>query len=261
MRRRSSARPRKVWSWESADDLSVGPGAYDIPQLFGVNSVQYPNAPSPVISRGNKQAPHRESGPGVSNYQPNYFTNKPSSVSPVVGTEKQERLPFFQHMAKRSPGPIYNLQPPARPSTGGSISRAPRELHPRRESPSPGEYNVQLQKSSSAASFKGAYNPGKQYLPNYSRFLKGADTPGPADYHVQQKSHANLYVSRVGRNTRSRKGYIGTSFTPGPGEYAMPRAKASIAASFTTQKRVIDVKKCKIHAVASNEGILRRRLF
>ena len=75
-----------------------------------------------------------------------------------------------------------------------------RVMHNRSMTPSPGEYNLAGPHSSSSASFKGSYNPDKQYLSNYARYLKGKNTPGPANYNVRGSIKGKYgYVSKIGR--------------------------------------------------------------
>ena len=228
---------RKYWSWEDPNELSVGPGAYNLPSAFNDSSSCFHNSPKVAFPRSQKLprvysgTPLDKSSVGADSpsgwqYNPKHDFTKPTVNSSSFARARVKRIQQFDEFKDRSPGPVYNTRGAVAQCTGGCISRSVRKGFSPQDTPSPGQYHLERRHSHGSFSFKGAYNPEKQYLPNILKLFSGKHTPSPNAYKVSSLERVRgSYIAAVGRPVSSK---IDVQLgVPGPGSYNVANARST----------------------------------
>ncbi|CAG9332607.1 unnamed protein product [Blepharisma stoltei] len=227
-------------------DTEAGPGSYEIPNLFGKESVRYHNSPQITFSKAKstdklyygrqltKQLKGSQS-PGSSAYFPDIKSVAKSEGSTKFPKSKR-KFDFLNILMDRSPGPIYNY--PHSLSTSIAFPKATRDKPNNNEAPPPGSYNPKYFPNSSGFAFK---KPEKVLKGRFESFMQLTDTPGPAEYKVSAKPKQRGGIfSKVGRDA-----YEKYNLSPGPGSYDSDfkdYKRKTLVESFGKERRNIDIR-------------------
>lgn len=254
-----SSKGNSFTQWGFPIDSTAGPGSYHLNDSLGMPSLKYPNSPKaviPVAIKTSKVVISKElergkvgrESPGVGKYSPNVTLAIPTLPMVGIGKGKARDLEEMENMKLRSPGPIYAYSEQAFgrlrhnssvcfPKGKKGLTLSPSPL------PSPVSYSPSNKGSRlNSPSFKHKDDVSKLYFPNYIRYLKGKEGPGPAAYDLQP-SLLGRHITFVGRNDphQSKQSF------PGPGAYKDAQSIPGRLGRFGKSSRALDPRACKRH--------------
>ena len=261
-----STKGNSFTQWGFPIDLAAGPGSYSPHEELGLRSCKYPNSPKAVIPTAQKShklvsSKELEKGkagvesPGVGLYTPNVSLSIPSLPKIGIGKGKARNLEEMENMKIRSPGPIYayseqafgrlrhNSSVPLTqvcfPKSKKGLTSSPSPL------PSPVSYSPSAKGSRvNSPTFQHKDDLSKLYLPNYFRYLKGKEGPGPAAYEIQP-TLLGRQIAFGGRGEEKKA----KEPLPGPGTYyEKERApRQGRMGRFGKSSRALDPRACNSH--------------
>lgn len=256
-----SAKGNSFTQWGFPIDLAAGPGSYSPHDDLGLPSFKYTNSPKAVIPTALKSpklviSKELEKGkvggesPGVGRYSPNVSLSIPTLPKIGIGKGKARNLEEMENMKIRSPGPIYAYTEQAFgrlrhnasvcfPKGKKGITVSPSPL------PSPVSYSPSTKGSRlNSPTFKHKDDVSKLYFPNYFRYLKGKEGPGPAAYEIQPEL-LGRQIAFAGRGGEKKA----KEPLPGPGTYyeKESRVKQGRMGRFGKSSRSLDPRACNPH--------------
>ena len=239
------------WSWADPVDVGAGPGSYNVTTDIAKTETlsSFRNLPKAFISRTrhlSSEIEGKKGAPPLTQYTPNTTLVQRQFPKLSFGQADVNRLPEFERLRKRSPGPIYKVE--AEGVSGGRISTSKRDTFAsfvRNVYPSPQHYAYELPRTQRAAQFgTGSKEVGvKQYLPGIERYMRGREgelSTNPPDHLTQLTGGSTL------KNSGHAQLYAGSAGNPGAGTYPTAWIQSDKGKfSFGKAARRIDIKQSK----------------
>lgn len=253
------------WSWSDPLDAGAGPGSYnvttDLARKETVSS--FLNLPKAFISKTRHLSSEIDGkkgsiSPPSTRYTPNTTLVQRQFPKLSFGQADVNRLPEYDRLRKRSPGPIYKAE--LRGTQGGRISTTKRDTYAgfvRNAYPSPQHYAYEEPKKQRAAQFgTGARDMGvKMYVPGIERYMQGREgelSTNPPDPMTQLTGGSTL------KNSGHAQLYTNSAGNPGAGTYPTVWIQSNKGKfSFGKAARRIDIKQSKSHIVGISHDVLR----
>jgi len=249
--RSSSVTTLAKWSWADPVDVGAGPGSYNVTTDIAKTETlsSFRNLPKAFISRTrhlSSEIEGKKGAPPLTQYTPNTTLVQRQFPKLSFGQADVNRLPEFERLRKRSPGPIYKVE--AEGVSGGRISTSKRDTFAsfvRNVYPSPQHYAYELPRTQRAAQFgTGSKEVGvKQYLPGIERYMRGREgelSTHPPDHLTQLTGGSTL------KNSGHAQLYAGSAGNPGAGTYPAAWIQSDKGKfSFGKAARRIDIKQSK----------------
>jgi len=199
--------------------------------------------------------------PGPGKYNPSSPKNHLKCKRNQFGTDRQ----FYPEVNPAMPGPgFYDLDRSSQFSKSGMITQIPRgELWEIKQTPAPGEYETNIQKSIEEKSKSRIQNHVFKNKEPRETLADSNETPGPAEYTIPRSMKSSAVPFPKSDRFKPTT-YIGTlhlNEAPGPAEYSIDRPKHLIGGTIPRSSTVVKKDKRTKHPGPGQYGEVKCEMY